>query len=41
MIDSGNIDWPKLISDEEFMAMAIEVEDNRFLQEETRFPGFQ
>jgi tetratricopeptide (TPR) repeat protein len=41
IIDSGNIDWPKLISDGEFIAIAIEVEDNRFLQEETRFPGFQ
>ena len=41
MIDSGKIDWPKLISDGEFIAIAIEVEDNRFLQEETRFPGFQ
>jgi len=41
MIDSGNIDWPKLISDGKFIAIAIEVEDNRFLQEETRFPGFQ
>jgi len=38
MISSGNIDWPRLISDGEWLAIAIEVEDNSFLQEQSRWP---
>jgi tetratricopeptide (TPR) repeat protein len=38
MMSSGKIDWPKLISDGEWLAIAIEVEDNSFLQERSRWP---
>jgi len=38
MISSGNIDWPKLVSDGEWLAIMIEVADNSFLQERSRWP---
>jgi tetratricopeptide (TPR) repeat protein len=38
MISSGNIDWSKLISDGEWLAIMIEVADNSFLQERSRWP---
>jgi hypothetical protein len=37
MISSGNIDWPKLITDGEWLAIAIELEDNSFLQERLKW----
>ena len=38
MLANGNIDWPKLVSDGEWLAIMIEVADNSFLQERSRWP---
>ena len=38
MISNGNIDWSKLVSDGEWLAIIIEVADNSFLQERSRWP---
>jgi hypothetical protein len=38
LISIGNIDWPKLLTDGEWLAIAIKVEDNSFLQEQSRWP---